>query len=228
MCSKAGMTVRYPKESLAASARFRFAVGGCVLGLFACTSNAPPGDEVMGTVRFQAQPVERMCPSVDEKGNPVVLTDLSDQPFDFEATFSRNRGTPEAFVTLNGFSRAASFDGQFVTSTQSAKRFFTECGECPQLLVEETLTVALLSKSQSDVAGAACPPNPLDGGVARVDEDGGITGPGTTAAGGFDMLRACGELVDVVRVGPDAGADDARCSKCVGCTLKSTLNGTRE
>lgn len=197
----------------------KVAFGVVTLFWLGCNASRVPGDEVMGTVQFHAEPFEVSCTN---------LTELSNAPFDFQATLSHNRGTSEAFVTLNGFSRSASFDGQVLTSVQSATRFFEECKECPHLLVEETLTVSLLSKSQSDVAGGDCPAAPLDGGVAQPDGGNGVTGPGTTEQGGFDMLRACGELVDVVRAGPDAGDDNEKCAACVGCLMKSTLKGTRQ
>jgi hypothetical protein len=203
----------------------KWATGVVALFGFSCNQSQVPGDEVMGTVQFHAEPYEWSCRT--DAGEPS-LAEQSTAPFDFQAILSHNRGTGEAFVTLNNFPRPALFDGQVLTSVQSATRFFAACEKCPHLLVEETIAVSLLSKSQSDLAQGACPPSPLDGGVALPDGGNGVTGPSTTAQGGFDMLRACGEVVNVVRAGPDAGENNEACTPCVGCSMKSTLTGTRQ
>ncbi|MBX7114118.1 MAG: hypothetical protein K1X64_07260 [Myxococcaceae bacterium] len=187
------------------------------VAVVACNPTQLPGDEEMGKVAFHAEPYEVTC----------ELAELSRAPFDFEATLTHNKGTDEAWVTLNGFSRPATFDGQVLTSVQSATRFFQQCEACSQLVVEETLVMSLLSKSQTDAAGGDCPANPLDGGVAVPTGEGGITAPGTTSVGGFDMLRACGEVIDVVKAGPDAG-EDPHCTACVGCQMRSVLKGARQ
>ncbi len=189
----------------------------CAVALVACNPTRLPGDEEMGKVAFHAEPYEVTC----------ALAEFSTAPFDFQATLTHNKGTAEAWVTLNNFSRPATFDGQVLTSVQSATRFFQQCEACSGLVVEETMVMSLLSKSQTEAAGGDCPANPLDGGVAVPSGESGVTGPGTTSVGGFDMLRACGEIIDVVKAGPDAG-EDPNCASCVGCQMRSLLKGTRQ
>lgn len=171
-----------------------------------------PGDENMGLYQFRAEPVSLVC----------GLPDIPAGVFDFSGTISRFRDGGAVFLTLNGISRDAGFNGQIVTSSHSAARTFKlpdagDCGACDMRVVE-TLTVALLSKSQSSAVGDRCPVNPLDGGVPDVDA--GVTLPGSTATG-FDSVRACGDLFEEI-VG--AGSCDPLCA----CLLQYRLTGERK
>ncbi|MFZ5471850.1 MAG: hypothetical protein ACOZIN_20665 [Myxococcota bacterium] len=190
-----------------------------VLAALACarclTSETFPGDEVMGTFSFQAEELSKDC----------QLSDIPEGGFGpFTGTFSRIKGQPEAWLTLGEVSREAVFDGQVVSSTRRAPRRFPEC-QCDDTEVEETLTVALLSKSQDQeverlFGAAGCPPSPLDGGVPAPDVDEGIVRPDSTERG-FDAVRACGVLVDVVVPGQS-------CQCEMPCTLTYRILGERK
>lgn len=182
-------------------------IGLCV----ACPGNSKyPGDELMGTFSFTAEIVSNGC----------GFAEVPDSGFGFQAIFSRDRDAGTAFVTVNGISRSATFDGQYVTSEASAPRQFGACN-CASTILDETLTVALLSASQVAAlpSPAQCPDNPLDGGVPA--PDGGILAPGSTGRV-FDALRACGELTDVVVPTPDAGCT------CSTCRFISRVQGIRQ
>ena len=89
----------------------------------------------------------------------------------------------------------------------------------------ETITVAVLSRSQNDaLGGGPCPGNALDGGVVP-NPDAGIFGPGQTTQG-YDAVRLCGELTTLVVADGlvDGGACEARCG---GCTVHYQLRGDR-
>jgi hypothetical protein len=172
----------------------------------------PPGNENMGQYQFRAEPVSISC----------GLPDLPTNGFDFSGTFSRFRDGGGAYLTLNGLSRDAGFDGQIVTSSHSAPRTFAlpdggGCAPC-EMRVIETLRVALLSKSQSSAVGDRCPENPLDGGVPDVDA--GVTMPGSTETG-FDAVRACGDLFEEIT---GTGTCDPLCA----CLLQYRLVGDRK
>lgn len=181
--------------------------------LCGCPNNdRPPGDENMGLYQLRAEPVSIVC----------GLPDIPNNGFDFAGTFSRFRDGGAVFLTLNGISRDAGFDGQIASSSHSAPRGFSlpDAGTCApcEMRVIETIVVALLSKSQSAAVGDRCPPNPLDGGLPGLDA--GVTLPGSTAAG-FDSVRACGELYEEI-VG--TGTCDPLCS----CLLKYRVTGDRK
>ena len=166
------------------------------------------GDELLGAFHLTANPVSDNCP----------FTEVPDGGFTFDGTFSRyrNPGT-QAFFTINTVVRDAGFDGQILTSELSATRQFQACN-CTATTVDETLRVALLSSSQDNALNHACPTNPLDGGVPGARPDAGIMLPSSMPAG-FDAVRACGELLDVVVVPPDAGCT------CSGCQLQYQVQG---
>lgn len=170
-----------------------------------------PGDEVMGTFAFEATPKLIDC---------LIEEVPRDAGFSFQGTFSRRKGQSEAWLTLGGVSREATFDGQLVTSERSAPRLFPECNCGENTSLQETLHAALLSTSQDRELSNACPADPLDGGLPT--PDGGVLLPDSTPSG-FDAVRACGELVDVVVVEPGAGCDP----KCVGCRMVFSVEGVR-
>jgi hypothetical protein len=166
----------------------------------------------MGTFSFRAELLERAC----------ELDEVSDAGFDFEATFSRDPDAGLAWVTLSGYSRDASWDGQVVRSVAVAERVFIACGGCVTRVVED-LEVSLLSSSQAGVVGFACPAAPLDGGTPRPD-DAGVLAPRAISSG-FDSLLACGEL----RTALDSSDTDAGSCPgvCRACTSRFGLTGTR-
>ncbi len=173
-----------------------------------------PGDEVIGAFGFTARDAGRECD----------LDEVSSDDFAFEATLSRQSGSALAWVTLERYSRDGGWDGQYFESTGVAQRVFVACNECPTS-VEETMRLAILSRSQSDALGGACPLDALDGGVPGPDAGAGVTPPGMTPLG-FDAERACGALSVAVTAGPkaDGGACAAACN---GCRVRFTLEGVR-
>lgn len=154
-----------------------------------------------------------------------ALEEVTGAPFSFNVALSANPDAGETFMTLEGgYPRDASWDGQVVRSTETARRYFRECTECVTR-VEETIALSLLSLSQADAVGNRCPANPLDGGVPAPD-DAGVTPPGPRDQG-FDAILACGELRTRVLV--DEGlADGGPCpSVCSACTMTYMLAGER-
>lgn len=182
------------------------------LPLLACPPDfRPPGDENMGTFTFRAEPVSKVC----------ELAIQSDS-FAFSGTLTRNRDGGQAFLSLNQFARPATFDGQYFVSAHTAASALEECAPCTTQ-VTETIAVALLSKAQSEALGDRCPPAPLDGGVPSTD--GGPAGPGPTEKG-FDAVRACGEMTDVITATPPT-TGEACPAKCSGCTFNYRLTAER-
>jgi hypothetical protein len=169
-----------------------------------------PGDEVLGTFVLNTQP---------RAGSNCPAEEVPDAGGVFEGTLTRNRdGT--AYFVVDGFGRDAGYDGQRLTSVQRAlqPRLAAACGTgCSAVEVEQTLRLLLLSSSQNEAFGKdrSCA-DLLDGGLPA---DAGSTLP-PGADGGFDAVRACGELVNQKL--PDAG-----CS-CAQCTLSFGVEGTRK
>jgi hypothetical protein len=188
------------------------------LGLMACPVANPPG-EPMGTYRMSTGEAARACELAEVSPASGVSDTLS-----FDAVLSRNPEGTEAWLTLAGHTRPASFDGQLFTSVAAASRIFTECSACRTRLVE-TFRVAVLSRSQAAVLSDQCPPDALDGGLPQPN-DAGIVGPGQTALG-FDAVRLCGELTtELVADGlPDGGPCEPRCHSC---TARYALRGDRK
>lgn len=183
----------------------------CCLGCD--TAVTYPGNEVMGTFAFEAPLLTFNC----------QFPEVPDAGLAFDAVLSRNRGTNNAFRTINGYSRPATFDGQIFETENAEPRQFTDCAACDTRLIE-TMRFALLSRSQSSAVAEACPGNPLDGGVPAENADAGITAPGSTSSG-FDAVRACGVLLERVEGTQfDGGACDA---KCTSCTWSYRLQGVR-
>ncbi len=183
------------------------------LALCGCpVDDSPPGDENMGIYQFRAEPVATSC----------TLLNIATNGFDFSGTFSRFRDGGAVYLTLNGISRDAGFDGQVVRSAHSAPRTFTMpdggmCRPC-EMRVIETFAVALLSKSQNSAVGDTCPGNPLDGGIPS--NDAGIRPPGSTETG-FDAVRACGDLYEEIVGTP-------QCDPICACSLQYRLVGERK
>jgi len=202
----------------------RPALGAGLLAAAVGCSSSFPGSQVMGTFHFVAQPAllpdggwDMNCP-YDAPGDGLP----DGGSFAFDGTFSWNPSTRQTWFTYLGGTWDAGFDGQTILASGAAARSFAKC--CVPVQLVETMTVALLSQSQSAAVGETCPDHPLDGGVPSPG-DGGITLPSQTPAG-FDALLACGTLTDDVAVGLNAQACDAG-SVCVACTWRYTLTGVR-
>lgn len=215
-------------------------VACCVVAvaLMGCPVPPPPGDVHMGEYAITgSQPVVGYVtdagPMFGEDGGvlPPPQCQLSEiigdggtrDDLSFNAVLTRDSSSDTAWVTLSGYSREGTFDGQVLTSTAEANRVFGQCSKCSTRLVE-TISVAVLSPSQFTATGGQCPEHSLDGGVP-VNPDAGILLPGQTAQG-FDGVRLCGELTTrVVALGlVDGGACDAICD---GCTMHYQLRGDR-
>jgi hypothetical protein len=164
-----------------------------VLALLRCIPEVrPAGDEVLGSFEFASSPLTSQCSM--EEFNP-------DAGLSFEATFSRDSSGSPVWLNLGGVAREAGFDGQRFTSTFQVERNFQSCKTVNQeacaVVLEETLDVMFLSRSQNDVLKGICPENPFDGGVPAADPDAGILAPAPGRAG-YDVVRSCGTLKDVV------------------------------
>lgn len=151
------------------------------------------------------------------------LAEITGADFAYEAVFTRDSASSLAWVTLNGYSREGTWDGQVLRSEARASRVFAACESCTTKVVE-TMTVSLLSRSQNDALSGVCPPDALDGGVPGPN-DAGVLAPGQRATG-FDAVRVCGvlETVVVAEGDEDGGACDP---KCGGCTVRYQLRGER-
>lgn len=193
----------------------------CVaFGLLAGCPSAPlPGDEQMGRFNFQAEPQGGDCP----------FSEIPDGGFKFEVKLSRFKYENRAFVTIGQVSHEGRFDGQKVTAQYTGERNFAQCN-CPAddgglraiTTMTETFQVTLVSKSQSDAVGG-CIENP------PVNPDAGIIGPDTSNEGGFDAIRACGTLVEDIRVNPPVSTPTSTClAQCSQCRLSYTLTGERK
>ena len=206
----------------------------CVLAASCVENLVGPGQEQMGTFAFEAR-----LPTLANGGADPAFYTCPFEPllsFKFQGAFSRN---PDGgvYLTLSGpTTRDATFDGQLLRSTQTAKQCFEDCPQaCPEepvdggteMFIRETLAVALLSESQNKAGGNRCPPHPLDGGVPAGE---GISLPGTVEGTTFfDALRACGELREEVLTNgslqcesPDGGTFSFQ-----PCTMWYSLEGVR-
>lgn len=200
-----------------------------LLALCACPGTTPPpGDEQMGNYEFRA---ERDAGNDEATDSGCPFAEFPDGGFNFTAAFSRFRDAGLYYVTIGGIPHDAMFDGQRLVATYSAQRNFSQCSACPGLdagipavvTMTETISVTLVSKSQSDAVGGC-----VD--IPPIDLDAGITPPGTTAEGGFDAVRACGALAERVTINPPVTVEiDGGCiAKCNRCTLGYTILGDRK
>jgi hypothetical protein len=186
-----------------------------------CPSTVVPGDVDMGTYEMHADLLDLEGCSLSDGGADDAGFLLSPASFDFEATFSQQRDSGAAFMTITGSSRSATFDGQVLSSTASATRTFSVCAGCTTVVVE-TVTVSLLSRSQGEVSASVCPDHPLDGGTPAPD-DAGVTRPGLIDTG-FDAVLACGELHTHLEVADGGSCPDV----CRACTTSFSLQGGRK
>jgi hypothetical protein len=192
----------------------------------------PPGDETLGLYSIAAEPSvndgrpESLRP---DGGLWCPLVDVAPVPFRFNATVTRDSSTGQAWLTLGaGYPRDAGWDGQVLESVAAVRRLFPSCSGCRPTIATERIRFALMSRSQSEAVGRACPAHPLDGGVPLPPgPDGGIVGPGQTSAG-FDALYACGELEFSVALQDAGGEPEPGCAAgCDDCVVKYTLVGER-
>jgi hypothetical protein len=116
---------------------------------------------------------------------------------------------------VDNAARDAGYDGQFLTSVAEAPRDFDPCSCGEGINVVESLTLAVLSSSQSIAAGGQCPPNVLDGGLP-------LGSPPAFISGIYDAQLLCGELTDVL-----TPAADARCL-CLSADASYELSGARQ
>jgi len=189
--------------------RARLAAVALLLPALACVDTTQPG-ELIGTFSLIALPEG---PGFTD----CQLSGLADAGFTFSATLRWEPTDGGAWMVVGPATRNATWDGVTFTSFASGTQQFADC-QCAQVQVDETITLALLSRSQADAVGPGCPPSALDGGVPPPDADAGITAPGPTADR-FDAVRACGELVDVLKPA-------ATCA-CAACTVRYRLQGER-
>ncbi len=179
-----------------------------------CPAPVPPGDVAMGQYAMTASGALR---------DQCALDEVNGADFTFTATLTRDSASQLAWVTLNGYSREGTFDGQVVSSQAEANRVFVKCAKCSTRVVE-TVTVSVLSRSQNESVMGVCPENALDGGVSA-NLDAGLFPPGLTTQG-YDAVRLCGELrTTVVALGI---ADGGACApECSGCGVRYQLRGER-
>lgn len=193
----------------------------------------PPGSESLGLWALSAEPVRGLpdggAGELRADGEPwCSLVDVSPGPFNFDARITRDAASGKAWLSLGGgYARDAGWDGQVLDSVASVRRLFPSCGGCPPTIATERITVALLSRSQSEAVGRRCPPHPLDGGVpVPPGPDGGLRGPAQTPEG-FDALYACGELVFSVALSEPTAPESGCAPGCDGCVVRYTLAGER-
>jgi hypothetical protein len=182
----------------------------------ACLSDPVfPGDQVLGTFRFDATLDWSHTTCSTAAGGIVQLSDGG--ALHFEGTFSRNAGADAGWLSVQGFARDAQYEGQRVVSLHSVTTTLQGCGtNCKDAKIEERLDTILLSSSQDELIGHKCA-GLVDGGVP---EDGGAQPPGPTP-NGYDVQRACGTLIDDFI----PGKENCTCTK--GCRAVYTVEGTR-
>ncbi|HME92294.1 MAG TPA: hypothetical protein VKE49_12775 [Myxococcaceae bacterium] len=190
-------------------------LGAALFALYACSSSPPILGEQIGKFTFKA--TKQVFDQCNFVGTNFGDAGVDGGPlFTFEAILSHDTMSEKAVMLLGSVQRDGGFDGQYFVSQQAALRQFAECGlSCDKTTVDETIRLALFSRTQKDAVGGSCPPNPLDGGVPS--PDGGVLPP-HAIPGGFDAVLACGEMEDTVI--PDGGS----CG-CVPCTTLFQVEG---
>jgi hypothetical protein len=172
-----------------------------------------PGNQVLGTFSFEA----RLDPSGTTCDASVAdFAQLDDAGvFRFEGTFSREADSGIGWVTVQGFSRDAGYDGQQVSSTLTAVAPRATCGTgCEDSKIEETLKVTLFSDSQARTLNRDC--LRFDGGIPEGT-------PPAPTENGYDVSLACGSLTDVFLPGT---GNKCNCQPRT-CTTAYTVQGER-
>jgi hypothetical protein len=177
-----------------------------------------PGEQVLGTFRFDATLDRSRTTCTGQTGEPVQLSDAG--VLRFSGTWSRKGDGGTGFLTVQDFARSAEYEGQRAVSRHRVTvtpATFPNCGTaCEGSQIEETLDTLLLSSSQDELIGRNCS-GLVDGGVP---EDGGAQVPGPTP-NGYDVQRACGTLTDEFI----PGTKNCTCTK--GCRAVYTVEGVR-
>ncbi|MGE6758517.1 hypothetical protein ACQKGO_10925 [Corallococcus interemptor] len=174
-----------------------------------------PGNQVMGTFRFQAK-LDAARTTCDAGSRDFAQLDDAGT-FTFEGTFSRDTDAGTGFFTVQGFSRDAGYTGQSVSSTHRAIARRDSCGTgCEDSEIEEAMNVMLLSDSQARNVARDC--KRLDGGVPEGD----IPAP---TENGYDVSLACGTLTDVF-LPSKSGSASCKCNPST-CTTVYTVSGDR-
>lgn len=194
------------------------AVPALVIGVAACPSSEQfPGDQVLGTIRFEAT-LDTSRTTCSSSPGGIIQLSPDAGPLIFEGTFSRNSDSDAGWVTVQGFSRPSDYQGQRVVSQYHVTTNLAGCGaSCEGAAIDETLDTLLLSASQDAVIGRNCL-GLGDGGVP--DADAGAQPPGPTP-NGYDVSRACGTLVD------DFIPGEKNCTCTKGCRAVYTVEGIR-
>ena len=179
-----------------------------------CPDAVEPPGLTLGDYDVNAVPMVdsqtcQLAELLDEAGRVASLT--------FVARLSQDEVDPaRAYLTFDGTTRDATYEGFVLTSARSAVRTFAQC-DCPKgvtAMFDETMRVVLLSEAQDVAVGGTCPPDALDGGIPA-----GIDGPQRQPGGIFPAQRACGEMVDVLVPGEGC--------KCAPCRVRYQLSGVR-
>lgn len=189
-----------------------------VVAAVSCLSNSKvPGDQVLGTFRFDATIDWSRTTCSQSDGGIVTIGDAG--TLRFEGTYSRNDDGGGGYLTTQGFPRNAEYDGQRAVSEYRVAATLAGCGStCEGAAIDETLEALLLSNSQDELVGRKCSGLLSDGGIP--EGDGGAQPPGPTP-NGYDVQRACGTLTDEFI----PGTKNCTCTK--GCTAVYTVEGTR-
>src|SRR6218665_381709 len=186
-----------------------------LLVVAACVSETVyPGDVVIGLFNFHAQ-ADWARTNCNPGGGD--FSRLSDGGFDFAGTFSRDSVDGGAWFTVDGYSRAATYEApaQRYVSTEKAPAQVASCGEdCKGSQIEEKLSVVVLSDSQDRAMGSRCANLP-DGGLP----DGSVPAP---TANGYDAQRACGTLSVTFLPGT---SENCKCK--TSCTAVYGVEGER-
>lgn len=195
----------------------RWMTGLLGIALFGCPSDPgrPKTEQPLGTYGFHATGIFASC------SLPTPPAE-----YDFEGTFSRQRDGGAVFFIADGVTYDAGFDGQLASfdSLDTRGIGLRDGGSCSPCKVRSTQlgNIVLLSPSQNAAVGDACPTAALDGGVPRPNPDAGIALPQSLSDGGFDAVRACGEVE--VNVTSEGFCDQA----CYSCKLTYRWAGARK
>jgi len=181
--------------------------------LAACPGQQYPGTQIV-TFSLNARGIPGSLEACRDAGYSEIPD--PDAGFTFSAIFSGSEDGTITSMTIQDFTRDATFDGVVITSPYTAPREFVRCDGGST--VDEELFVLPISLTQSRALNGDCPADPLQPGVIPVDPDGGVAPPGWND-GHFDAVRACGRLRDTIHpVLPNA---------CPVCTMELDLTGPR-
>ncbi|HYH97268.1 MAG TPA: hypothetical protein VD972_14930, partial [Hyalangium sp.] len=96
-----------------------------------------PGEQVLGTFRFDATLDRSRTTCTGQTGDPVQLGDAG--VLRFTGTFSSRGDGGTGFLTVQDFSRSAEYEGQRAVSRHRVAATFQSCGTgCEGSQIEET------------------------------------------------------------------------------------------